>query len=158
MMDERSFTEALLQSEPMLYRIACPLLRQEEDRKDALQETALRAWQSRGKLREEKYFKTWITRILINVCHSIRRKNAKYVPADNLPERPAPPERDSELRVMLEALPEKNREALVLYYLEGMSVKEIAAVLRVPAGTVKYRLHQARKALQVELDEKEVRV
>ena len=48
MMDERYFTQKLLDSEAMLYRIACTLLRNEEDRRDALQETALKAWRARG--------------------------------------------------------------------------------------------------------------
>ena len=60
MMDEMQFTRKLLDSEPMLYRIACALLRSEADRQDALQETALKAWQNCGRLREEQYFKTWI--------------------------------------------------------------------------------------------------
>lgn len=48
MMDERYFTQKLLDSEAMLYRIACTLLRNEEDRRDALQETALKAWRAQG--------------------------------------------------------------------------------------------------------------
>ena len=56
MINERLFTQKLLESEPMLYRIACALLRSEADRRDAMQETALKAWQNCGKLREERYF------------------------------------------------------------------------------------------------------
>ncbi len=61
MMDERIFTQQLLDSEQMLYRISCTLLRSEDDRRDAMQETALKAWQNRDRLREDKYFKTWIS-------------------------------------------------------------------------------------------------
>lgn len=71
MMDERYFTQKLLDSEAMLYRIACTLLRNEEDRRDALQETALKAWRARGQLRNEQYFTTWLVRILMNECRSL---------------------------------------------------------------------------------------
>ena len=52
-MEERRFTLKLLESEQMLYRIACAFLRSEADRRDAMQETALKAWQYRDRLREE---------------------------------------------------------------------------------------------------------
>ena len=55
-----------------------------------------------------------------------------------------------ELADALEALPEKLRLPLTLHYLEGFSVEEIARILRIPAGTVKSRLHQARSQLRVQ--------
>ena len=79
MMDERLFTQRLLESEQMLYRIACALLRSETDRQDAMQETALKAWQNQGRLREEQYFKTWICRIMVNECHNLQRKNSRLL-------------------------------------------------------------------------------
>ena len=61
-------------------------------------------------------------------------------------------------RGKLDTLPEKLRLPLWLFYLEGFSIAELAQTLGVPEGTVKYRLHQARKALKVELtEESEVR-
>ena len=53
---------------------------------------------------------------------------------------------------MLENLPDALRLPVVLYYLDGLTVAETAQALGVPAGTVKFRLHQARKRLRVELD------
>ena len=153
-MNEQEFTQRLQASGPMLYRVACVMLYSPEDRKDALQETAVKAWQHKGRLREEKYFTTWLTRILLNECAAIQRKNRRTVPLNEWME-PSAPEKDMELRMLLEALPEKQRAPLVLHYLEGFSLEEIARVQRVPLGTVKYRLHQARKALRVEMNGKE---
>ena len=153
-MNEQEFTQRLQDSGPMLYRVACVMLSSPEDRQDALQETAVKAWQHKGRLREEKYFTTWLTRILLNECAAIHRKNARTVPLTEGME-PAAPEKDMELRMLLDALPEKQRAPLVLHYLEGFSLEEIARVQRVPLGTVKYRLHQARKALRVEMNGKE---
>ncbi|MDO5326974.1 MAG: sigma-70 family RNA polymerase sigma factor [Clostridia bacterium] len=152
-MDEQEFTRKLLSSEQMLYRIACAMLRSPEDRQDAMQETALKAWKSRLRLREDRYFTTWLTRILLNECKALHRKNARMVPMENLAEQRAP-EKDMELRMLLERLPEKQRIPLVLHYLEGFSLEEIARVQHAPLGTVKYRLHQARKALRVEMEGK----
>lgn len=150
MMEERPFTQRLLESEPMLYRIACALLRSEADRQDAMQETALKAWKNRASLREEQYFRTWISRIMVNECHNLHRKNSRYVPMEELPDRPAPDSGEQETRLMLESLPEKQRVPLVLHYLEGFSLEEIARVQHISLALVKYRMHQARKALRVE--------
>ena len=155
MMEERPFTQKLLESEPMLYRIACALLRSETDRQDAMQETALKAWKNRASLREEQYFRTWISRIMVNECHNLHRKNSRYVPVEELPDRPAPDSGEQETRLMLESLPEKQRIPLVLHYLEGFSLEEIARVQHISLALVKYRMHQARKALRVEWNGKE---
>ena len=155
MLEERPFTQKLLESEPMLYRIACALLRSETDRQDAMQETALKAWKNRASLREEQYFRTWISRIMVNECHNLHRKNSRYVPVEELPDRPAPDSGEQETRLMLESLPEKQRVPLVLHYLEGFSLEEIARVQHISLALVKYRMHQARKALRVEWNGKE---
>ena len=155
MLEERPFTQKLLESEPMLYRIACALLRSEADRQDAMQETALKAWKNRASLREEQYFRTWISRIMVNECHNLHRKNSRYVPVEELPDRPAPDSGEQETRLMLESLPEKQRIPLVLHYLEGFSLEEIARVQHISLALVKYRMHQARKALRVEWNGKE---
>ena len=155
MMEERLFTQKLLESEQMLYRIACVLLRSETDRQDAMQETALKAWQNQGQLREERYFKTWVSRIMVNECHTLYRKSRRMIPTETFPDQPAPESGDGELRLMLESLPEKQRIPLVLHYLEGFSLEEIAQVQHISLSLVKYRMHQARKALRVEWNGKE---
>ena len=155
MMEERPFTQKLLESEPMLYRIACALLRSEADRQDAMQETALKAWKNRASLREEQDFITWTPRILVNEGHNLHRKDSRYVPMEELPDRPAPDSGEQETRLMLESLPEKQRIPLVLHYLEGFSLEEIARVQHISLALVKYRMHQARKTLRVEWNGKE---
>ena len=62
---------------------------------------------------------------------------------------------EQELRSRLESLPEKQRVPLVLHYLEGFSLEEIAQVQHISLSLVKYRMHQARKALRVEWNGKE---
>ena len=88
-MDEQTFLTYLQAAENTLYHVACTLLRSEADRYDALQDTALRAWQHRNNLRQREYFTTWAVRILINVCRSMARKQGRMVPADTLQDRVA---------------------------------------------------------------------
>ena len=155
MLEERVFTQELLESEQMLYRIACAFLRSEADRQDAMQETALKAWQNRRRLREERFFKTWVTSIMVNECRSILRKSKRTIVTDTLPDKPAQETCNLETRMMLESLPEKQRIPLILHYLEGFSLEEIALVQGASVGIVKYRMHQARKKLRVEWNGKE---
>ena len=155
MLEERLFTQKLLESEQMLYRIACAFLRSESDRQDAMQETALKAWQHRNRLREERFFKTWITRIMINECRLIHRKAKRMIVTDTIPDQQVPDSNELETRLMLESLPEKHRVPLILHYLEGFSLEEIAQVQNISIGIVKYRMHQAQKKLRVEWNGKE---
>ena len=155
MLEERVFTQELLESEQMLYRITCAFLCSEADRQDAMQETALKAWQNRRRLREERFFKTWVTSIMVNECRLILRKSKRTIVTDTLPDQPAQETCNLETRLMLESLPEKQRVPLLLHYLEGFSLEEISQVLHVSVGIVKYRMHQARKALRVEWNGKE---
>ena len=150
-MDEQTWLERMREAETSLYHVACAILNSEADRRDAMQETALRAWEHRRTLRNEAYFKTWVTRIAVNVCKDLIRRNKRTIPVSEMPEGPAQ-ESPSELYMTIEGLPEKLRLPLVLYYLEGFSVEETARALGLPSGTIKFRLHEARKALRVELD------
>ena len=153
-MDEQVWLERMREAETSLYHVICAILRSEADRRDAMQETALRAWEHRRALRNEAFFKTWVTRIAVNVCRDLIRRNQRTVLVEELPEtgvQDAP----SDLRVTIESLPERLQLPLVLYYLEGFSVEETARALGLPAGTIKFRLYEARKALRVELDGEE---
>ncbi|HCI51316.1 MAG TPA: RNA polymerase subunit sigma [Clostridiales bacterium] len=150
-MNEATWIEKMRAVEGTLYHVTCAMLREEYDRRDAMQETALRAWEKQSTLRREEYFGTWAVRICINVCKDIRRKSKPIMSTDDVPEIPAP-QGDTDFRLMLDNLPDTLRLPVVLYYLDGLTVAETAQALGVPVGTVKFRLHQARKKLRVELD------
>lgn len=156
MIDKQTFTAQVEARAQMLYRVARTILPRDEDCRDALQECALRAWAARHTLREPQYFGTWITRILIRECHTLRRRQAKYhLQAEVEPAQAAAPAPDPDLQAALMALPEKLRLPLVLHHVEGYAIGELAAILRLPASTVRGRLFQARKALRIELTDPE---
>lgn len=156
-MDKDAFTEAVLAAEGTLYRIAKSILREEADCADAVQEAILKAYISLGRLRETRYFKTWLCRILIRECYKCCRKREKLVPLAEIGELAvAVQEEDaSALYESIMALDKRLRPVVVMHYIEGFSTQEIAAALGIPQGTVKSRLSRARKQLKEEVLEEE---
>lgn len=156
-MTKEEFVQQVDQARGTLYRVTCAYLRQECDRLDAVQEALLKAWQGMGKLRQEAYFRTWLVRILIRECVNIQRSQRRMAPTEILPDVSAPETAQSlELREAILALPEQLRITVVLFYMEGYSVEEIARTLRVPRGTVCSRLARARRQMKLELEEEAV--
>lgn len=150
-MDKDFFVGEIEAHSGMMYRVAYSILQNDDACKDALQDAALKAWEKRHSLREERYFRTWITRILINVCYNTQRKRRRIVSIEEIAEPSAPPP-DLELALALQALPEKLRLPLVLCYSEGMSYQEAADTLHLPVATVRGRIHRAKGELRKELD------
>lgn len=149
-MDKDFFVKEIEAHSGMLYRVAYTILRSDDACKDALQDTALKAWEKRGTLKELRYFRTWITRILINTCYDTQRKRRRMVSIEDVPE-PQVAAPDISLAMALQSLPEKLRLPLVLYYSEGLTYAEIAQTLRLPMATVRGRIHRAKGQLRKEL-------
>ena len=158
-MTQQSFTRQVLGCERTLYRVARAMLRRPVDQQDAVQEAVAKAWAKRDTLREERYFATWLTRILINECTQIARRQRRVELMRDWQEDAltacAGFAEPSAVDAALDALPDRLRLPTVLHYLEGFSLAEIAGMLHVPLGTVKARLHTARGALRLELSNDE---
>ena len=148
-MTGEAFAKAVTGMTQTLYRVSCSQLPNEADREDAVQEALRRAWEKRGSLKNERYFRTWVVRILLNVCHDIRREGKRMIPAEEIPEPGVPSGEEAvDLKESLLRLDERERIPILLYYLEGFDIGQIAAVLRIPQGTVKSRLHRGREQLR----------
>lgn len=154
-MTKDEFTRRVRDAQEMLYRITYGLLREPQDRMDAVQEAILKAWCSQSRLRDERHFETWLVRILINECHNRQRAQSRFAPLESAPESTEEFPPDSPLRDAILALPEKLRMPIMLHYMEGYKTDEIAAMLRIPGGTVRTRLRKARTALKTLLEESE---
>jgi RNA polymerase sigma-70 factor (ECF subfamily) len=150
-MDKELFVQEIEACSTMMYRVAYTILRNSDECRDALQEAALKAWEKRRSLLNEKFFTTWLTRILINECYTIRRKRRRIISLEEAPEQSSPPP-DPTLALALQALPEKLRLPLVLRFAEGMDEAEIAKVLHLPNSTVRGRIYRAKKQLRKELE------
>lgn len=154
LLDRAFFEEVASTQAQTMYRVACGLLRSDADRQDAMQSALLKAWEKRHTLRDEQLFTTWLIRILINECNSLLRRNARLIPMERLPETPTPAH-NMDARDLVDRLPEKQRLCVILHYMEGWPVKDVAMALKVPQATVRGRLMQARKALKLELTREE---
>ncbi|MCD8343898.1 MAG: sigma-70 family RNA polymerase sigma factor [Oscillospiraceae bacterium] len=157
-MDKNQFTELVLESEVSMYRIAKSILVRECDCEDAMQEAVLKAYENLDSLHEERYFKTWLTRILINEARRIRKSQARLLLLEDSAVESIGMEHNrlnerSELYDAIMRLKLKIRITVVLHYIEGYSVEETAKILRVPTGTVKSRLHSGRTLLRKELED-----
>ncbi|MDM0911688.1 MAG: sigma-70 family RNA polymerase sigma factor [Clostridium perfringens] len=130
-----------------MYRVAKGILKVEEDIEDAIQTTILIAFNKINTLKDERYFKTWLIRILINECNKIYKKNKN-----------TPKELSSELYITenyenidlydaIKCLKEDLRVITILFYFADMSYKDIAVALNIAEGTVKSRLFRAKEAL-----------
>ena len=151
-MDKDKFTQNVLEAETTMYRVAKSIMVNESDCEDAVSGAVLKAYEKLHTLKEERYFKTWLIRILINECYRIKRAARSVIPLEEYAESIADDNSGySELYSAIMKLKPQQRIAIVLHYIEGYSVEETGKILRVPAGTVKSRLHSARKELREEL-------
>jgi len=136
------------------------LLRDREGGKDAVQESWAEILRGLSRLRDDGAFAAWAYRIVSRRCarHIGRiqgeRRLAEEVaaaPADDGPAEPSSLDVEA-VRAAIRALPSGQQAAIALFYLEDMSVAEVAVALDVPAGTVKTRLMHARRRLRSALE------
>lgn len=130
-----------------MYRVALAILMNDEDAADAIQDAILTCWEKITTLKQEKYFKTWLTRILINKCYDIRKNREKITSIEEYQETGAEEPLNLELKEALSQLNEKYRAVMVLFYSEGYRTDEIAEMLHIPKSTVQTRLQRGREKL-----------
>lgn len=144
--NQDAFTQLILSHEKTLSRVAMSLLKNPEDAADAVQDTILAAWQSLENLRQVRYFKTWLVRILINKCYHIGALRSKHSHSqlEGALDCSEQPDWDQALdvRSALGSLREEDRLILGLHYYDGLSVREIAEALEVSEDCVKQRLYR----------------
>lgn len=160
--DNEAFNELIENNKLKMYKTAKAILNNEDDICDAIQETLISAYKNLNKLKENKFFSTWIIRILINKCYDIIAKNKKVGNVVDISEVQDVKtfdkyDSDSVVAKALNEIDEDLKVVTVLYYYDGFSVKEISEIIDIPEGTVKSRLSRAREKLYILLkDEEEV--
>lgn len=150
-------SEWLGQYGDLITRTCCLYLGDRGLAEDAAQETFLRAWKSMAQFegRNNATPKSWLIRIAINTCRNIRRtawfrRTDRSVTPEELP---LPSEDgDRTLLLMVQALPDRYRQVVILRYYHGMSLDETARTLGLPRSTAFHRLQKALKALRIELE------
>ena len=159
--DREAFSELGRLWVDRLYAIAQLILRDPERAADATQEALVACWRDLRGLRDPDQFESWLRRILVRACYrEARRERAHHriVQRVGMLDQPATDpgpmsvvDRD-ELERGFVGLSAEQRSLLVMHFYLGLPVAETAAVLGVPVGTVKSRLHRATAALRATLD------
>lgn len=150
-MDDTAFVALAQEHLPVLYRTACSIVGNRHDAEDAVQQALLNAWRARDRARPGAE-RAWLLRIVINESCSLLRRRRREQPQEHIEPAAAPDNpRSSELREAIGSLPESLRTPFLLKYMEGLSEKEVAAILHLSLPGVKNRLFRARKSLQKQL-------
>lgn len=145
--DREAFSLLMEDCQGMLYRTAMLLLKNEDDVLDAMQETILVCWERLPTLRHDRYFHTWLTRILLNKCYDCLRQRAHFSGEETLPELGTERDLDTGIdvgRVMMQ-LPEGDRVILSLFYYDDYTTRQIAQSLGISEGAVRTRLTRSRE-------------
>lgn len=87
--DADAFTELMQQQMQNMYKTARSVLGNEEDVADAISDTILACWEKIGQLKQDGYFRTWMTRILVNKCRDIIQKKKQFCLMEEVPEVPS---------------------------------------------------------------------
>jgi len=152
--DLRAFESLMRRHERLVLATALRLLGTMEDAQDASQEVFLRLYRNLGKLENSANLAGWLYRVTVNICHDLRRRRPEETAVDAAAEIEAPGadpqqaaaanERRRVLELSLRQLSGKQRAALVLRDLEGLSTEEVAAILGTSQATVRSQIFQAR--------------
>ena len=157
---DEEFSLLVYRQHRFVFRVAFALLRNAHDAEDIAQETFLKLYRN-GRWRGIRDERAFLARTAWRMALDLRRApnlDAADVEADAMPSRMASPEQQAmsanstaALHRMIDSLPEELRQPLVLAGIDEMTSREIAAVLRIPEGTVRTRLMRARKLLKDKL-------
>lgn len=157
--DREAFTSLAFELSDRLFAVAHRILRDFDAAGDALQVTLLRIWRDLPSLRDSSTVERWSYRILVRACHDQLRQQRRRAPiVEVLPVPGAEPGPDvavmhrDELGRAFRRLTTEQRAAIVLQYYRGLTLPEIAEVLGVPVGTVRSRLHYAKRALRAAIE------
>ncbi len=156
---EVDFATRVQQTQHRVFQIAYSVLLNAADAEEVAQDAFVRAYRHAGSLRDPDKFRAWVGRIAFRLALNRRRAQGRRLARDTAwcAARQNPLVEGSHngalgvflarVRTEIDRLPEKLRVVLLLSAVEGMEAREVAAVLDIPAGTVRSRLHLARKRL-----------
>jgi RNA polymerase sigma-70 factor, ECF subfamily len=164
--DVESFNQLVLRWERPIFALAYRVIGREEEARDVVQETFLRAFRSIGNFRGQAKFSSWVYRIALNLCRDwIRRERrapilptpegvdvvelaAERGPAESIEDLVARNDMSKVVADLMTRLPEEQRTAIILKEYHGMTFQEIADLQGVPLSTVKTRLYQGLSVLR----------
>lgn len=153
--EEDAFVALMQIHKEALLRTAMAFLKNDHDALEALQETTYRAFKKIHTVKEPAYTKTWLIRIMINYCQDQLTKDKRYIRngkdadssvSDNLAQ--------LELQEALSTLSSADQQLIYMKYFQDIKIKDIAAIEKIPEGTVKSRLHKTLRTLRQHFEDK----
>lgn len=147
--DADAFVQLIEGNRQNMYKVAICYVNNPDDAADVIQDTILTAFERIQDVKEPVYFKTWMTRILINKCKDFLDKRNREVVYDEMPEKAYSDNmlEHMEYEELIRAVDTQYRDILILHYVEGFKTKEIAEVLGMKDATVRTRLRRGRENL-----------
>ena len=161
--DKESFTRLVLLVKNELYHVAKARLNNEEDVCDAIQETTITAYKNIKELKDSRYFKTWIIRILINESNLIYKKNKKiniisFEEIENTKKINSPGMENVDIildfNFICNQLKKEDRTIIILYYMDRFTDKEIGKILNLKENTVKTKRTRAMQKIKDIIEER----
>ena len=155
MLSTEEFRRCAQEYMDVVFRVAFSCLRSQTDAEDVTQEVLLRLYETDYVFESRAHIKNWLVKVTYNECRKFwRRLWRRHENIDDYAEQLAFEETDcQDLFTAVMKLDRAKRIVVVLYYLEGYQIQEIAGILKIPPGTVGTRLARARKELRKYLEE-----
>ena len=150
--DEDAYEDLIRRYTQILYKTAACYLSDTEDIADAVQETMITVWQKIDTLKEERYFSSWVIRILINICKNILKRRKMQREQELTPDLPDAEDRYAgvEWIQIIRGFSDEEKELFLMYYLVGYRIKEISAILNMTESAIRSKLYRIRKKLKGE--------
>lgn len=153
--NKEAYEELLVLHSNQLYRTAYLYIGNREDALDIVQETAYKGLIAIRQLKNETYFLTWLTKILIHCAFDVMKKKNKEIPAEEIVEYSAElfetKDTNIDLLSAVSQLKDHYRTAIILFYFKDFSIKEVAKTMDVPENTVKTYLSRGKVELKKRL-------
>jgi RNA polymerase sigma-70 factor (ECF subfamily) len=158
----QEFERRLIDCSPLALRVALGVLHSQADAEEVAQEALVRAYRHFSRLRDPAHFQAWLVRVTWRLAidrqrSSVRRERREQAALANEPlpltveQTALSREFQARLEQAVDSLPEKLRRVVILAAIEGYDTRETAALLGLPEGTVRSRLHRARQLLAEKL-------
>lgn len=152
--DDDAFISLVDECKEQLYRTAYAYVRDEEMALDIVQETVCKAYTSISKLRNPKFFKTWIIKIAMNISIDFYNRKSKvvYIEQEELLSKIGGVSSQEEERLYLldiiEKMDERYKKVIILKYFDDLTIQDIARILDMPVGTIKTYLNKGLSFLR----------
>ncbi|MEE8296068.1 MAG: RNA polymerase sigma factor [Sphingomonadales bacterium] len=159
--EETAFNLLFQRWNPKLLGFAFKLSGDPQAARDIAQETWVAVIKGLKRLEDPALFRAWFFRIAHNKAADDIRARQKHRKSEeavkemtDLNAQGSPPDEGYDLKTLIDGMPREKRSLLILFYVEGLTIPELAEVFEIPTGTIKSRLHSAREDLKYTLERK----